>query len=350
VSRPVVGIVGSRAAICRYLAPTDLARLEAVAEVQLLELEGGEREPRIPDDARTLEQLLEFVPSLTVLIVTYGAPRVSEEVLGAAPHLVLIGDTHGDRFARRVDVAAAGRHRVLVSDTTNASSDPVAEWALALILIGLRNAASFFRRLVAGEVLWEDREPLRTDPGYINGELAGRTVGLIALGVVGRRLVRLLKPFDVQVIAYDPGATAALADALDVDLAPLDVLLTQSDVVVNLVPLTESTRGMIGSREIALLRQGAVFVNVSRGAVVDTDALTERLQRGDLIACLDVVEPEPLPADSPLRSLPGVFLSPHIAGVTAAAEPRFFAYMTDEVLRVLAGRLPRFPLLPRESS
>jgi phosphoglycerate dehydrogenase-like enzyme len=348
MTRPVVGIVGTAAALDRYLAPRDAARLGEVADVRRLELAGADREPAIPDDAATLARLLAFVPDLDALVVTYGAPRITDRVLAAAPRLRLVGDTHGDRFAARIDVEAAARRGVVAVDTTNGSSDPVAEWALALMLVGLRNAGSHFRRLIAGEVLWEDRAPLLTDPGYLHGELTGKTVGLIALGNAGRRLVRLLEPFGVDVVAADPAATAAIADALDVELAPLDVVLSRADVVVCLVPLTTATRGMLGARELALLRPGSVFVNVSRGAVVDTAALVDRLRAGDVIACLDVVEPEPLPADSPLRAMPNVFLSPHIAGVTAEAEPRFFAYMVDEILRVLAGELPRFPLLPRE--
>ena len=348
VIRPAIGIVGSAAALARYLDPVDLARLEAVADVRRLELAGVDRESNIPGDPATVARLRDFVADLDAVVVTYGAPRLSEEILEAGPRLRMVGDLHGDRFAARVDVAAADRRGIPVVDTTNGSSDPVAEWALALILIGLRNAASHFRRLIAGEVLWEDRSELSSDPGYRHGELSGKTVGLIALGLVGRRLVRLLQPFGVTVLVHDPGSTAALADALDVELAPLDVVLSQSDVVVCLVPLTESTRGMLGKDELARLRPDSVFVNVSRGAVVDTDALIERLRRGDIVACLDVVDPEPLAVDSPLRAMPNVFLSPHIAGVTAEAEPRFFAYMVDEVLRVFAGRRPRFPLLQRE--
>lgn len=89
-------------------------------------------------------------------------------------------------------------------------------------------------------------------------------------------------------------------------------------------------------------------MNVSRGAVVDTGALIRRLLRGDIVACLDVVEPEPLPVGSPLRAMPNVFLTPHIAGVTAASEPRFFDLMVDEVVRALAGHRVRYPLVPRE--
>jgi len=343
-----VGIVCTSAARERYFPPAEVARLEQFAEVSWLEFDGPDRATDTPDDVESVERLTQFVPGLNALVVSYGAPRVTDAILEAAPNLVVVGDTHGDRFGARIDVEAAARRGVLTVDTTNGSSDPVAEWALALILIGLRNAGAHFRRLVAGEVLWPDRDVFLRDPGYLNGELTGKTVGLIAAGNVGRRLIELLAPFRVNVLVFDPYAPIALADAYGVEFASLEVVLAQSDVVVCLVPLTSQTRGMLGAREFGLIRDGAVFVNVSRGAVVDTPALIAELSTGRFIACLDVVEPEPLAVDSPLRQLRNVFLSPHIAGVTAAAEPRFFALMVDELHRCLAGLRPHFPLIPRE--
>ncbi len=349
MSRPRVGFAMTAAARKRYAEEASVRRLEDVADVVWLDLEGPDRvSGPPPEDDATVNRLTEFVPDLDVLVVGYGSPRVAESVLSAAPRLQMVGDTHGDRFAARVDVAACEARGITVVDTTNGSSDPVAEWALALTLVGLRNAGSFFRRLIAGEVLWEDRDALLTDPGYRGGELTGKTVGIIALGNVGRRFLELLAPFHVHVLAYDPGAPEVLAAAYDIDLTSLDNVLTRSDVIVCLVPLTTRSAGLLGRREIELMKPGAVFVNVSRGPVVDTDALIDRLRRGDLVACLDVVDPEPLAAESPLRSMPNVFLSPHIAGVTAAAEPRFVDLMVDEVLRVLAGHRPRFRLAPRE--
>ncbi len=349
MSRPRVGFAMTAAARKRYVEESSVRRLEVVADVMWLDLEGPDRvfgPP--PEDRATVARLSDFVHDLDVVVVGYGSPRVTETVLAAAPRLRMVGDTHGDRFAARVDVAACEARGITVVDTTNGSSDPVAEWALALTLVGLRNAGAFFRRLIAGEVLWEDRNALLTDPGYLNGELTGKTVGIVALGNVGRRFLELLAPFHVRVLAYDPGAPEALAAAYDIDLTSLDNVLAHSDVVVCLVPLTTRSAGLVGRREIELMKPGAVFVNVSRGPVVDTEALVDRLRRGDLVAGLDVVDPEPLAADSPLRSLPNVFLSPHIAGVTAAAEPRFIDLMVDEVLRVLAGHRPRFRLAPRE--
>ena len=220
-----------------------------------------------PDDEPTRARLIEFAADLDALIVSHGCPRVDEEVLAAAPSLRLVGDLHGDRFAQRVDVEAAARRGVWAVDTTNASSDPVAEWALALILIGLRNAGALFRRLAAGEVLWPDRTVFTDDPGYRGGELTGKTVGIIACGHVGRRLLELLAPFGVTVLVYDPHAPAVLAEVYDLTLTSLHRVMSGSDVVVCLAPLTSQTRGMIGAGAIAGLRPGSVFVNVSRGPV-----------------------------------------------------------------------------------
>lgn len=344
-----VGIACNAATRARFITEESVARLAQAAEVRWLEFDGPDRASGPPPaDAASRAALIGFVAGLDALVVSHGCPRVDDEVLAAAPSLRLVGDLHGDRFAARIDVAAAARRGVWAVDTTNASSDPVAEWALALMLIGLRNAGALFRRLVAGEVLWPDRAAFSHDPGYLNGELTGKTVGVIACGHIGRRLLDLLAPFGVTVLVYDPYAPAVLAEIYDLTLTSLDRVMAGADVVVCLAPLTSQTRGLIGRAEIALLRPGSVFVNVSRGPVVDSAALTARLTHGDVIACLDVWDPEPIPADAVIRALPNVFLSPHIAGVTAAAEPRFFDRMADEVLRALAGDHPRHQLVPRE--
>jgi phosphoglycerate dehydrogenase-like enzyme len=214
-----------------------------------------------------------------------------------------------------------------------------------MMMIGLRNAGSLFRRMIAGEIITQESK--RADPGYFRGELTGRRVGLIACGHIGRRLLELLRPFRCGVLVHDPHASRLLADNYDVTLTSLDAVMSLADVVVCLAPLTPETRRMIGARELALLRRGAVFVNVSRGPVVDSDALIARLRRGDIVACLDVFDPEPVPPDSPVRSMPNVFLTPHIAGVTADSGPRFVDLMVDEMRRFLEGHETRHDLRPR---
>jgi len=199
--------------------------------------------------------------------------------------------------------------------------------------------------MIAGEIITQESK--RADPGFHRGELTGKRVGMIACGHIGRRLLDLLRPFHCEVLVYDPHAPRLLADIYGLTLTSLDAVMARSDVVVCLAPLTQETRRMIGGRELDLLRPGAVFVNVSRGAIVDSDALIARLERGDIIACLDVFDPEPVPADSPLRGMANVFLTPHIAGVTADCGPRFIGLMLDEMRRFLDGDETRHDLRPR---
>lgn len=232
---------------------------------------------------------------------------------------------------------------IVAVDTTNGSSYPVAEWALALMMIALRNAGAHFRRLLAGETVRLERD----DPGYLHGELTGKRVGLIGCGHIGRRLLAFLQPFHVQVRVYDPYLAPEIADIFDFIDTTLEQVFTESDIVVCLAPLTPRTRGMIGARELAWLQPSAAFVNVSRGAIVDSAALIARLRVGDVRAALNVFDPEPIPVDSEIRQLPNVFLSPHIAGVTAASRPRFFSLMMGELERFFHGHHPRFMLTGR---
>jgi phosphoglycerate dehydrogenase-like enzyme len=341
-----VGIALNHLTRERYFEPESVRRLEREAEVAWLEFDGPARATEEQPGDRS--RLAAFVADLDALIVSHGCPRITDEIMAAAPRLKFIGDTHGDRFAERIDVAKAHTRGIAIVDTTNASSDPVAEFALMLAMIGLRNVGALFRRLVANELLWPDRRVFEHDPGYVRGELTGKTVGMIACGHIGRRLLELLRPFDCDVLVYDPHAPSVLAEIYDIAFTSLENVMARSDVVICLAPLTSQTRGMIGREQVEAMRPGTVFVNVSRGAVVQTEALAARLERGDIIACLDVFEPEPIPVDHLVRRLPNVFLTPHIAGVTLAAEPRFFDYMVDEVLRALAGHRPRHELIPRE--
>ncbi len=133
--RPKVGISCTKAAFERYFEGEALERLEREAEVVVLEFEGGARDSVPATDPGAIARLCHFVADLDALVVSYGSPRVSDQVMACASKLRMIGDTHGDRFASRVDVDGARRRGIVVSDTTNASSYPVAEWALALVLI-----------------------------------------------------------------------------------------------------------------------------------------------------------------------------------------------------------------------
>ena len=140
-----------------------------------------------------------------------------------------------------------------------------------------------------------------------------------------------LRPFDVDLWVHDPYLPVEMADALGLLRTSLDNVLAHCDVIVCLVPLTPGTKGMIGERELDLIQPGAVFVNVSRGAVVDSQALIDRLKRDDMIAGLDVFDPEPIPPDSEIIHLPNVFLSPHVGSHTGDRFRPFFPFMVDEL-------------------
>lgn len=338
---PRVGIACHSRVRETFLDGTDLARLEDVADVKFADFQGDSSTSAPPAaDPAAEARLSEFAVDLDALVVCHGAPRVTADVLQSAPRLRVLGELEGDRFAGRIDVDAATARGIPVVDTTHGSSYPVAEWALALAILGLRGAGRWFREVVSG------RPPAARAPEAIR-ELTGRRVGLIGFGHIAWRLVELLRPFQVPILAYDPYAPRELADALGISFAPLDEVFHGSDVVVCLAPLTPRTRGMIGAGELELLRPGSVFVNVSRGPVVDSGALARRLSRGDIYACLDVFDPEPLSPDNELVGMPNVFCSPHIAGVTAESRTRFFSLMVDELLRFFSGAEPRAQLTDR---
>lgn len=334
-ARPHVVILCNQGVREGYIHQDDLNRLSGFADAQWVECNDR-------SEATDPSALKEHLSTAEGLVVSFGAPRITDALLDQAPKLRIVGDMDGDRFAGRIDVAAAWARGVRAVDTTNGSSYPVAEWALALIIISLRNAGAHFRNIIAGNTA-----RMADDPGYLHGDLTGKRVGLIGCGHIGRRLIDFLRPFDVDIFVYDPYLPREMADAIHFTQTSLDNVLTRCDAIVCLAPITPRTRGMIGRRELDLIPSGAVFVNVSRGAVVDSTALIDRLKRGDIIAGLDVFDPEPLPPDSEIIHLPNVFLSPHIAGVTAASYPRMFTLMVDELDRFFHGHETLFDLTPR---
>jgi phosphoglycerate dehydrogenase-like enzyme len=325
-----------------HVLERDLARLAAAASADLVltDATGGGHQ-QVDADQTARDRLRAALVDADALVLGPGAPRVDAALLAAAPRLRFAGELEGDRFSPRLDLPAAWARGITAVDTTNASSYPVAEWALAALVLCFRNAGAVFRQMIEPQAYVRPR----SDPGFVHGGLEGRTIGLLGCGHAGRRLVRYLRPFDVAVVVHDPHLDRALAEELGVELTSLDEVF-DADAVVCLLPLTPATRGLVGAEQLARLRPGTALVDVGRGAVIDSDALLERLLVGDVVAALDVFDPEPVPADHPVKALPNVILTPHIAGVTARSRPEFFALMVDELLRFQCGRLPRYELSP----
>ncbi len=170
---------------------------------------------------------------------------------------------------------------------------------------------------------------------------------MIGCGHVGQRLVELLVPFRVDLRVADPYLPAELASELGIVQGELEEVLAHAEILVVQVPHTPKTEKMIGARELDLLGRGRILINCSRGPVIDYVELTRRLEAGELIAGLDVFDPEPLPKESRLRHLPNVFISPHIAWYAPAGFRRYFSIMVDEFERYFSGKELRFELTRR---
>ncbi len=316
------------------VAPTDWEHLGQTVET----LRPAATEPYSEDQLIEVLQDMDGVIRMGRLL-----PELTRRVLEAVPRLRLVG-VRGDRFGHGIDLAAAAGRGIRVVDTDNiASSQPVAEWDLALMILCLRNAGAVFRQMMAGVEPWASTQ----NEDRVNGELTGKRVGLVGCGHVGQRLVELLAPFRVDLKVCDPYLPAEVAQRLGVTRGELDEVIRHAEILVVQVPHTPKTEGMIGARELALLRRGGILINCSRGKVLDQAALIRRLEEGELVAGLDVFDPEPLPADNVLRRLPNVFATPHIAWCAPHAFSRYFGTMAEEFTRFFRGEGLRYELTLR---
>lgn len=230
----------------------------------------------------------------------------------------------------RIDLAACARHGVVVTVAPDGVRRPVASGVMAFVLALAHRIVERDRRMRSG---WWERHEL---PGV---GLRGRTLGVIGLGNIGRELCMLAAPFDLTLIAADPSPSEP---PFGVELVPLEELLARSDFVVCLCPLTDETRGLLGARELALLKPTAFLVNVARGPIVDQGALTDALRNRRIAgAALDVFEQEPIDPDDPLLQLDNVILSPHAVALTDEAFVASGRSACQAVLAFARGEVPR---------
>ena len=221
-----------------------------------------------------------------------------------------------------------------VTHANESLAEAVAEFTIGAIIMGRRRIVPAVAGLRRGE-------PRTEVAGRY--ELAGSTVGIIGASAIGRRTMRLLAPFGVDLLLYDPYCPPAVAVEHGATPVGLHDLLAGSDVVSLHAPVTPETLGMLGAAEFAAMRDGALFVNTARGRLIDPDALLAELRRGRIDAILDVTDPtEPLPPDSPFLALENCVVTPHMAAITVEARRRQSRYTIDETLRFLAGVPLRF--------
>jgi len=274
------------------------------------------------------EWLLPRLARADGVITGWGSLPLTAPRLAAAPRLRYA--IHSAGSVKGLVSDAVWMRAIRVTSAANVNARPVAQFVLGLLFTCLKDV---FRYQVQfkerGRVAWK-RGPLIT--GYYR-----TTVGVIGAGNVGRELLRFLQPHDFRVLVHDPLLSEEAASTFGAQKVPLDALLRQSRAVVLVAPNIPENRHLIGAKQLALLPDGCSFINPGRGALVDHDALTAELQSGRIMACLDVTDPEPLPEDSPLYSLPNCILTPHVAGSLNDECLRLGNQALEEIRRLIAG-------------
>ena len=264
-------------------------------------------------------------------IYTYGHPLVGGAMLERLPGVRVISN-YGVGVDHIVLADAAAR-KIPVGNTPGILDGATADMGFCLLLAAAR-------RLVEGDKYARSSEFTRYDPGYILGrEVHSCTLGIVGLGRIGKQVARRALAFDMTVLYHNRRRDASAERELGVRYAAFDELLAQSDYVLLCCPLYDQTRGLIGRHELALMKPTAILVNIARGPIVDTAALTEALkQKRIYAAALDVTDPEPLPRDHPLLHLDNVIIAPHLGSATEQTRQKMAEVSVENLLLGLAGK------------
>jgi glyoxylate reductase len=268
-------------------------------------------------------------------IYTYGHPLVDGAMLDRLPGVKVISN-YGVGVDH-IQLAEAARRNIPVGNTPGILDGATADMGFALLL-----AAG--RRLAEGDRYARSPEFVRYDPGYILGrEIHGATLGIIGLGRIGRQVARRAAGFEMKVLYCNRRRDAEAERTLGVKFAAMGELLAESDYVMLCCPLTDATRGIIGREALRAMKRTAILINLARGPVVDTAALTEALtERWIYGAALDVTDPEPLPRDHPLLKLDNVTIAPHLGSATEETRGKMAEISVENLLLGLAGERLRF--------
>lgn len=289
-----------------------------------------------PMEDFTSARSLGLLAETDILITGWNCPAVDAAVLDAAPRLRHI--LHAGGTVKHHVGDECWTRGVQVSTAADANAIPVAEYALAMILLANKKVLQIARKLHTEK---SEIEPDQLFPDMGN---YGKRVGIIGASKIGRHVIRLLAPYDLDVVVADPYLSPQDAAALGVQLVSLEELVDSSDVVSLHAPSLPSTLNLINAGLIARLRTGSTFINTARGELVDQDALLARLERHELFAVLDVTTPWVLHADSAFYTNPNVLLTPHLAGSLGTELERLAATAVAEAHRVSRGEPLRFPV------
>lgn len=277
------------------------------------------------DDFST-ERARAVLREVEVLVTGWGCPPLDAAVLAGAPRLRAVVHTAGSVRAHVTE--ACWERGIEVASAASANALPVAEYTVAMILLTGKRVLERARHY---------RATRRRDEWVADVGNFGRTVGILSASMIGRRVIELLRPYDLRVVLHDPYVSGEEAAVLGVEAVSLGELFARSDVVSVHTPLLPATRGLVSRELLAAMRPDAVLINTARGAVVDQDALAEAAAAGRIRAVLDVTDPEVLPPGHPLWDSDRVLITPHLAGSQGNELRRLAELAVAEVGRWAAG-------------
>ncbi len=276
------------------------------------------------------ERMLELVKDVHAIAVR-SETRITAEIMAAAPLLKVVG--RAGVGVDNVDVDAATERGIIVMNTPSGNTVATAELTFAHILCSARPLPQAAASMRAGK--WDRKS-------FAGFELFRKTLGIVGLGRIGGEVAKRAQAFGMRVLAYDPYLAPSRAKAMQVEAVAFDELLAQSDTITVHMPLTDDTRHMIGDAAFAKMKPGVRIFNCARGGIIDETALLAALKSGRVGgAGLDVFEDEPLAADSELRSLPNVVLTPHLGASTAEAQDAVGVEIAEQIADVLHGGIVR---------
>ena len=301
--------MGERVVIADRLAANGVAILKGTSGLDVIECAG-----KGPD---VLKDALVDAAALVVRSET----QVTADLMAGAPKLRIVA--RAGVGTDNIDLEEATRRGIPVLTAPGANSNSAAEHAVALMLALYRKIPAAAQSMAEGK--WDRKQ-------FEGLELRGKTLGILGLGRIGTTVAKIAHGFGMTVIALDPFVVAQHALSLGVELLPLEQVLKRADIVTLHLALTDDTRHLLNAERIAMMKKGAIIVNAARGALIDDAALIEALKSGQLGgAALDVFEPEPLPADSPLRKAPNIILTPHLGASTKEAQTRVATEIAEAV-------------------
>ena len=286
------------------------------------------------DSNGQLSAQAEVMQDAVAALVTDG--RFDVELARLCPRLKLVQTTSAGYDA--IDVASLNRMGIQVANNYGGNAPAVAEHTIGLMVSVVRKLVLQFESTRSGDWFGAIGQEEWTRP-Y---EIAGKTVGIVGMGHIGRQVARRLQGWDCSIVYYDPiDPPADLVEQLSLRALSMDEVLRESDIVTLHTMLNAQTRGLIGTRELKMMKPTAVVINTCRGGVVDEAALIRALRDGEIAgAALDVFEQEPTPRDNPLLTMGNVVVTPHMAGVSVEAFPRNAGFGLQNIARVIRGEEP----------